>query len=276
MNAFNAAVTQFFQIVLAPFASYPLAGLLTVSAVTGMAMTWAFGKTSHQRALRRVADQSRAQLLAIRLFRDDLTVTLRCQKELLRLATLRLLHSLPPMLVMAAPLGLFLVQLSLYYAHYALRPGDVAVVELSLAPDAWERFRDVKLEAPNSVTVETEGLRDRANRTVYWRIRPKSSEPATLRWRVGDVTIEKQLAVADAPQRLQLVSVRRPGPGFFDRLLHPAEAGFSAGTPVVGVEVHYRDRQTPIWGLHLPWWLTFFMVSMVVALMSRRGFRVSF
>jgi len=89
------------------------------------------------------------------------------------------------------------------------------------------------------------------------------------------VTIEKQLAVTDTPQRLRLVSVRRPGHGFFDRLFHPFEASFTAGLPVVGVEVHYLDRQTPIWGLQLPWWLTFFIVSMVVALMSRRFFRVS-
>ncbi len=62
----------------------------------------------------------------------------------------------------------------------------------------------------------------------------------------------------------------------FDRLPNPAEPGFSAAMPVQSITVDYPQRQTPIFGLDLPWWATFFATSMLVALLVRRTLRVEF
>ena len=75
MDFINLILTRIFDIVIWPFASMPTTGLVVVSAVVGVAMTYLFGKVSPQKHLRRTADQCRAQLLAISLFKDDLGVT---------------------------------------------------------------------------------------------------------------------------------------------------------------------------------------------------------
>ena len=101
MDLINGFFNAVFGALLAPFDAWPaLLTLVVWSAVIGVVMAVVFRYTSNQRALKAVADQSRANLLAIKLFQDDLTVTLGCQLALLRSVGLGLWYSLPPMIVM--------------------------------------------------------------------------------------------------------------------------------------------------------------------------------
>ena len=276
MNTVNAALTWIVGLLLAPFASAPLVGLLVGSTIAGVAMTYVFGKTSNQKALRLATDRSRAQLLAIKLFKDDLNVSLLCQIDLLKATGLRLWHSLPPILVMGLPLVILLTQLAARYEYRPLRTGEQAVVELQLSPDSWTRYQNVKLQAPPGIVIETDSLRDPGNHQLTWRIRPETDQPATLRWKLGDETIEKRLAVSDGAQPLQIVACRRPGATLGDRLLHPAEPGFHAQSAVLGVTVGYAPRQTPIFGFDAPWWITYLVVSMLASWLVRGRLRVCF
>ena len=63
----NALLTHAGELLIGPFAAWPLVGLIVYGILSGVAATYVFGKTSPQMALQRVADQSRAHLLAIRL-----------------------------------------------------------------------------------------------------------------------------------------------------------------------------------------------------------------
>ena len=276
MNAINASLTWLSDLLFAPFVSIPLVGLLFWSAACGVAMTYVFGKTSNQTALRRAADRVRAQMLAVKLFKDDLGVTLQCQVELMKATGARLWHSLPPMLVMIMPFAFVLSQLALRYEHRPLQLGEDTVVGMQLAPEVWEQFKNVELEAPQGLFIETESLRDRDTSSLYWRVRPEGDQPVKLRWQLGDETIEKELAIAADAQRLERVSARRPGPGVFERLLHPGELGFDRAAPIQEISVQYPPRATPVFGVNMPWWATFLIVSILVALLVRRPLGVQF
>jgi hypothetical protein len=276
INGIDIGLTRLADWLLAPFATAPLAGLLCWSAVAGVVMTLVFGKTSNQQALRWAADQTRAELLAIKLFKDDLGVTFRCQLQLFKATFWRLVYSLVPMLVMAVPFTLVLTQLALRYEHRPLMPGESSLVEMRLSADAWPRYKDIAVEVPAGVVAETEALRDASDHSLCWRIHPHVGRPATLRWRLGERIVTKQLAAADRQSQLLRVSTRRPGAGVVDRLLHPAEPGFSAAGPVRSITVDYPPRQTPLLGLNLPWWATFLIVSILVALLVRRALGVEF
>lgn len=275
MNSFNAWLTRIGSLLLAPFESYPVAGLIFWGALSGVVATYVFGRTSSQRRLAEIAGQTRAQLLAIKLFKDDLRVTFQCQLELLRATGRRLALSLPPMLVMLIPFVLAMVQLAARYELQPLRPGESAVVQMELADDAWSALRDVQLEVPADIAVETESLRDETEHTLCWRIRPEASGDTTLSWNLGQKTVQKKIAVAD-DSPLLCVSDRRPGSRAWDRLLHPTEAGFSSDDPVRGIEVQYSKRLSPIFGWDVPWWATFLLASIIAALLVRRVLGVSF
>ncbi|MHC4130284.1 MAG: hypothetical protein ACYSUA_19405, partial [Planctomycetota bacterium] len=114
MNWINARLTAAGDFCLAPFASWPpLVVLIAVSVVAGVGMTVVFRYTSNQRALRAVARRTKAQLMCLRIFKDDLGVAIRCQGSLIKAIGLRLWHSLPPMLVLIVPFVFILTQLAL-------------------------------------------------------------------------------------------------------------------------------------------------------------------
>ncbi len=83
MDRLNTFLTAAGEVLLAPFRQFPATGLVFWSVLTGIVMTYVFGKTSNQQALRRAADNIRAQLFAVKLFKDDLFVTFQCQTKLL-------------------------------------------------------------------------------------------------------------------------------------------------------------------------------------------------
>ncbi|MHC4177961.1 MAG: hypothetical protein ACYSWU_10660, partial [Planctomycetota bacterium] len=157
MNAINATLSAWADRLLAPLQGWPpLCTLLVLSAAAGVIMAVTFRYASNQRALRRVANRSRAQVLAIKLFKDDLRTMFSSLGRLLRYTLLRLLHSLPPMLVMLVPFVLLLAQLALRYECRPLAVGEHAVLELQMAPHAWQEHQTVPIEVPPQIGVETE------------------------------------------------------------------------------------------------------------------------
>jgi hypothetical protein len=278
MDAFNAILTGLFDVLLAALAGAPAVALIVVSIVVGVIMTIVFRYTSNQRALRRVADRTKAMLLGMRLFKDDLRTALRYQGGLLTATGLRLWHSLPPVAVLIVPVILVLVQLSVRYEHRPLEVGERAVVALRATADGWARWREAMIEPADGVTIETPGVRDDDRRMVSWRVRADDEGERQLSFRAGDETIEKAIVSAGDEEdvRLRTIETRRVGTSFWDHLVHPGEASIPGAVGIESIVVHYPSRRTPIVGVDVPWWGTFLIVSMVTALCVRPIVKVQF
>ena len=81
---------------------------------------------------------------------------------------------------------------------------------------------------------------------------------------------------ADERQKLLSQKPRRPGPGFLDGLLHPAERALSAKSPFKSINIHYPRRTTPVWSWNVPWWLTSMLVYLLTAMFAGWRFGVEF
>jgi hypothetical protein len=277
MNAINATLTRIADWLLGPFAAWPpLATLLFWSAIAGVLMTIVFRYTSNQQAVKRAADRSRAQALAIKLFGHDPLAVFSSLGQLLHYSGLRLWHSLPPMLVMLVPFVLVMSQLALRYEYEPLAKDKSTIVKLELTEKDWPKHQNVVLDPSPEFAVETPALRDATEHAIYWRFRPKEAGGGTLRWRVGNEEIAKRVDVDAGDDRLASVSVRRASSGWWDRLLHPAEPALPSGSPVRGIEIEHPTRDTPLLGVNVPWWLTFVLGSIVAALVVRPLVKVRF
>ncbi len=276
MNVVNGLLNPVFSLMFAPFAALPAwVALVFWSVVFGVLMAVAFKYTSPQQRLRRVVDRIRANMLGMKLFKDDFSVTLRLQGRLFAAIGMRLLYSIPPMLVLIVPFVLILTQFARWYEHRPLRPGEAAIVELRLTPESWSRLSNVQPEVPAGVSVGKR-VRDGFNHVINWELRPESvDQPFDLTWKLDDRVVTKRVAVAGKP-RLIPASPLRPGPSFEDRLLYPDESAFPAGAPIRGVEVRLPPRETPIFGINIPWWGTFLIVSMLAAFASKPFTKVQF
>ena len=166
---------------------------------------------------------------------------------------------------------------SVRYERRPIRTGESVVLAVELSPDSWpDDSGNLSIQVPPGVVVETPALRDEAAHTVYWRLglRDPVDEPLTVQ--AGFHTFQKSFIGTDDTDRLCNVSPRRPGTGFFDRLIYPGEPGFGGDLPVRSIDLRYPKRSTPIFGIDIPWWGTFFIVSMLSALCVRPFLKVQF
>jgi hypothetical protein len=277
MDLLNAILTGLTSLLWVPLAPLPAWLVLVVwSALAAVLAGSMFRYTSNQRALADVGDRVRANLLGMRLFKEELGVTLRCQAQLLRAAVLRFWYALPAFAAMLVPFVLLLVQLALRYEYRPLTPDESAVVVLRVAPEDWPHCRQAGLELPDGVVADTPALRDEVEHAIYWRIRPTQAGAFELRWQLGQHLVTKSLTVANDARRLCIVSPQRPGRGLWDRLLYAAEPALPADSPARAVLVEYPRRSTAIFGFDVPWWLTFLVLSIVIAVLLRPVLKVKF
>src|SRR5262245_46902784 len=214
----NAAANALGGWLLAPVAVLPgwLSATL-VAAVTGVLMLIVYKYTSNQKAIKRVRDDINANLLALKLYKDSVLVALRVQGRLLAASGRLLLLALVPMAVMIVPVTLILGQLSLWFQQRPLQVGEEAVVTLKLNGDATSSLPEVSLEPTDAVETTVGPVRVVSRREVCWNIQARANGYHRLVFRIGDQTIEKELAVGDGFMR---VSAQRPAWVWSDALLY--------------------------------------------------------
>jgi hypothetical protein len=266
VNLFNSGVNGLFDLLFWPFSRLaPLWGLTVVSFLTGILMLWIFGLVSNQDAVRTIRDRVRGNLIAVRLFGDDLGLLFRLQGRLLRDNFVYLKYAVVPLLVMIVPVLLILVQLNLRFGARPAEPGEPLLVKVTLR-DAPAVDRGVSLEAPAGVNVETPGVRIPVLREVAWRVRAEQPGRHRLVVRVGDDFVEKELLVGEG---WGPTSTRRPGKGFFDTLLYPGEPSIRS-TAVESIEVGYRPLELRMFGWPIHWLVFFFLLSIIAGFAFRR------
>lgn len=261
MDYINAIMSAIGGALMAPFRALPpLLTLAIWSVVAGIAGMFLYRAVSNQNALKRVNSRMKADLLAMKLFKDELAVTFSCQWDLLKVTGMKFWYALFPLLVMMVPFVLAMSQLGTFYEFRPLAPGEPAVVSLYLSDAAWDTNRNATMNAPDGVRIETpQPIRDAGRKVVRWRINPTAAGQHVLSWSVGGERIEKSLSVGDGLVR---VSPMRPGTNFWDRLLYPTERAFGAASPVKMIEITFPTRDT--WPTH--WLISFLALSILAGL----------
>jgi hypothetical protein len=259
-------------ILLAPLAVLPgwLSATL-VAGVTGVLLLIAFKYTSAQRAIKAVRSDIKAHLLALRLYKDSLSVTLRAQGRIFLGAGRLALLSLVPMLAMTLPVLLLLGQIALWYQARPLRVGEETVLTMKLNGATDDPWPDVRLQPSQAAEVTVGPVRVRSKREICWNLRTRETGYHQLEFSVDGQTIAKELAVGDGFMR---VSSERPGWNWWDALLHPGEQPFAPDSPVQSVTIDYPGRSSWVYGTG--WWVLYwFVVSLLAAFCLRRPLNVN-
>jgi uncharacterized membrane protein (DUF106 family) len=263
----NAVLSKLFDLIFFPLGWMgPLWALTVVSVLAGVLMLWVFGKTSNQDAIGAVRDRIRGNMIAIRLYGDNLGVLMRLQGRILRDNAIFMKYAVVPLLVLIVPLVLIIIQLDLRYVARPLAPGERAIVKVTVRNAA--TLRDgVRLEAPDGVVLETGGVRIPDLFEVAWRVRAESPGQHTLRVIAGEQEVEKELQVGDD---WDAVSRKRTGGSLFDKLLHPGESTIGRSDPIRSIEIGYPSRSMRLFGFNINWLVWFFVVSILAGFFLRK------
>jgi hypothetical protein len=268
----NAAANSLGRVLHAPIALLPgWFSATLIAATTGIMLLVLFKYTSNQQAIKRVRDDIKAHLLALKLFKDSPGVTLRAQGRVFRGAFLLMLYAVVPILVMAVPISLLLGQIALWYQARPLAVGEEALVSLKLNCDHAKDMPPVRLEDADAFKATIGPVRVVSEREVHWSIQAKRPGHHSLVFRVGDSSFDKELVIGNGFQRTSRI---RPGWNWTARMLHPWEAPFSADSPVESIAIQYPERTS--WATGTDSWVVYwFIVSMVAAFIAKPWLNVN-
>ena len=267
LNPVCTAIGDGVYFVLSPLPVW--LGLTILSALTGVVMLLAFRYASNQDAIGRVKDEIKANILVLKLYKDELRTMFKDQARLFWAIAKLQRYILPPVLIMLPPMLLGLAQMGVRYQWRPLQSGEQTHLRMRLDSEGLQ-FGDPELE-PNPGLVVEGGPVPGGGETV-WRIRAVDAGRHILKFRFGSHTLEKELVVGDSFQR---VSAKRPSRRWTAMLLHPTERALPADALVESVEIAYPHVTSWIHGANY-WILYFFVVSMASALIFKPFFKVRF
>jgi len=250
-----------------------LPGWLSATLVaigTGILLLLIFKYTSNQQAIKRVRADIRANLLAVRLFKDDIGVGLRAQGRVLLGAFRLLLLALVPMLVMIVPMILVLAQLSTWYQAAPLPVGDETVVTVQLQGAVEDPLPTIELVPCDAVEDLSGPVRVLSQRETCWQLRARQPGYHQLEFRVAGEVVHKELSIGSG---LMQVSPVRPGWEWLDVLLYPRERPFPPGGLVHSITLEYPTR--PGWASGTDNWVIYwFAVSLIAGFLFRKTLKV--
>lgn len=249
----------------------PAWALVIISALTGVAMLLIWRHTSNQDAIEDVRKQISAHLLASRLFKDDLSVTFRAQRQIVWQALRLMGHSIRPMIIMTVPFVLIMVQIGLRYEFRPMPVGEPTRIKVTMKDRSKVRGIGDQIVLPDGLMADAnDPCRAIPIRTIDWRVTPRNPGSFRVTFGAGSDVVELPVHAGDGFMR---ISKLRGGP-FFDRLLYSAEPSIPAASAFESVEVFYPARSTPILGVDVHWLISLLVLSIVFALLFKPFFKV--
>ena len=240
---------------------------LIFSGIVGVVALVLFKYTSNQDAIGKVRDNIKAQMLAMKLFKDSMAVTVKVQGRMFRGALLLMLHSLRPMLVMIIPFSLVLAQLGLWYQARPLMPGEQTIITIEVDPSVID---NVELRSLPGAKITAGPVTSIDKNEINFNVEATETGTHEIVFQIADQTFAKKMVVGEGIVRLNPV---RPGGNFGKMLMYPDEKPFAADSPVKSISLKYPDRISKTCGTD--WWIGyFFMMSLIVALIFKPMLKV--
>ena len=253
----------------------PWVSMVVVSLLTGMLMLTIFRLTSNQEGIKKAKNKIKAHILELRLFQDNLGISLRSQGKILTTNLKYLSHTAKPMLIMIVPLVLILIQLNFRFGYLPFQPGQQALVKVILNPDIPASETHVELTSlSEGITVETPGLRIDEEREIDWRIRIAKKGRHEIAIESSDYKVIKRIVAGG--KSLNPLSPKKVGTGFFDQLFYPAEKPMPSTQPFQSVTITYPERRMNLFGWKMHWIIAYFILSMVFGFGLKGVFKVDF
>ncbi len=279
MWTINNALTSLFNLVFAPMAAWPAwLSLGLISAVTGVVLLLAYRYTSNQDAIGRARDEIKANMLAMKLYKDSLMVPLAAVFGAGWSSFKILLLSIPPLLVALVPVGALFVQMTGRYQFAPVPPGEPATVQAFMTEEfgALEVAGQARFElsVPEGVELLTQRPWRKDDSTLaYWKVRAENPGRYELAVTAGDETLTKQLTVGDPASVDGPVSPLRTRYSFWEKFGFPWEAYPPSDSNFRAIQIREMIKSAMPDVLPVPvlgnWIVYFLVVSMAFALIFK-------
>jgi hypothetical protein len=249
----------------------PLAIVIVVSLVIGLAMVVLFGYTSDQKAIGIAKDQLKAHLLAVRLYRDQIPVVMGSYGKILRGTGRYLKLAFMPLLYVIIPITLLMVQIDRYLGQAPLPPntpflltvhlsGQGSGVQAAGQPADADALNAITLDLPAEVTITAPPVHIAADNDVVWRLSGSQEGKYEVKVAAGGESVAKTVCIGNNLPRISTIRLRGQ---FWNRLFSSAEPALPQNSLIESISINYPDRDIVVAGYGMNWIWLFFILSMV-------------
>ena len=253
MNAINRAMNSIFDVLLTPFEFLGTeVALALVSGIFGVLALIAFKKISWQKGIKGAKDKIKGNMIAIRLYQDDLVLVFKSVVKVFLRNFQYLGLNFGPMLPLFIPFGLALAQLVVRYGFdplpvieeeqevAALLPGQGTLIEIEMKKGQEARVSELRVELPDGLQALTPVVRAPANGTAYVEVIARKPLKGEIELFVGDQRVgNKEIAAGEPTRRMQPERVS----SLLTAWMWPAEDTFESSSPVADLTFAYPNRE---------------------------------
>jgi hypothetical protein len=228
---------------------------------------------SNQADITRTKNGIKANLLALRLFRDDLGVVLRTQGRIFRLVGRYLRLGLVPLAILLIPVVLLLIQIESRFAYQTMEVGKPALLAVTVDDSLQPSSADAGIATSEGLRVETPAFRMDSERRILWRISPVEPGAHSVSIRLADREVVRQVWAGAPRPELLMPSIYRSGD--IRSFGSPGEDAIDSKSRVAAISVEYEPSDDLFAGLSPASW-AMFVSSLVFGFALRRPLGVVF
>lgn len=273
MWVINSILQKIFNVIFYPFRNMsPWSGMFVISLLSVFLILFIFKHTSNQKGIKTAKDKIKAHLLELRLYKDNLRISLKAQGSILRQNSKYIAYSAKPLLFMIIPIVLIIAHTNFWFGYTSLEPGEKTLVKVKLNENYDPLETDIRLEPSPAYLIETPPLRILEENEIDWRISPLQKGVHALEFSVAGEKIKKTLSVKSPP--LSRISPVKFQKNFFDELINPTEAPIRKDLPIKSIEVLYPTKNMNVFGLGIHWLIVYFILTIIMGFSLKSLFKV--
>jgi len=284
-HTINNLFTKFFDAVLTPFR---LLGefweILFLSFVSSFIVLLVYKHASSPSKIREAKNRIKANILAIRLYKDFWQVILKSFFKSLYYTGKYFVLNFGPVLIILPLLLIPFFQMDVRYGMRSFNPGEEMVLKVSFRESPIDL--NIKLldseyytRVINPVFIASFDQEGDPIREVNWKLRAKKRGNSEFNIRVGENTYRKNIAIGETGETLSGSRFFYPSPNFAQfwyPFIYPVEEALSDNGVIREIWVSYPGKSISFLFIHTHWLVYYLVLVLIFVLAFRKRFGVEF
>lgn len=277
----NYVITRVFDIILYPFGFInPFWGVLFLSILMAFVVLMIYKKISSPKTIKITKEKIKANILAIRIYKDFWRVILSSFFKSLYYTGKYFSLNLVPLLVIIPILFPVFVQMDVRYGMRPFRVGEEIVIK------AWVAQDPIGLEAqllengniktkmnPVFINGFSDEKKQQPIKEIDWKIEAVRAGISNIQVKINTRAYEKSLIIGNYSGAL---SNKKFGESSWGHFLYPVEGLFGETGVVEDIYIEYPGAVISFAGLKMHWLIYNIVLVVIIALAFRKRFGIEF
>lgn len=281
IHKINYLFTRLFDILLFPFSFLPdFWGVLFLSVLMSFVVLAIYRLISSPARIKAAKEKVKANILAIRIYRDFWKVILvSFFKSLYYTGKYFALNVIPVLVILPILFPVF-VQMDIRYGMRPFHTGETVLVRAAFSGDPSAHSVELvpgktfkTMMNPVFINAWEDDAKQIPLREVNWKLGITASGVSPLQLKVDGQLVEKSLVTGYYSGAL---SNRKAAASSWSHFLEPAEALIPGNSAVTSISLKYPPRDVSFLGIHTHWLVYNLILVVVIVLALHKRFGIEF